>query len=96
MEAAGSGSLRTLNVEDATFCLTPSISAETVTVASTPTLSGRATHPFPWRESVPLVMTADTSLVGTPGTEMLTGLFIPAYRTFIIVAETVAVGSITV
>ncbi len=34
--------------------------------------------------------------MGTPGTEMLMGLLIPAYKTFIIVAETVAIGSMTV
>ena len=34
--------------------------------------------------------------MGTPGTEMLMGLLMPAYRTFIIVAETVAIGSMTV
>lgn len=41
-------------------------------------------------------MVAVMSDAATPGTEMLSGLSIPAYSTFIIVAETVAAGSVTV
>ena len=56
----------------------PSICADTVITASDPTLPGWATHPSPFLVSVPLVMVAVRAYIGTPGTDMLIGLAIPA------------------
>lgn len=88
--------MRTLNRVWLMSMRLPSISALTVMTASCPTWEGRATHVSPWRVRVPLVIDAETLALATPGTEMLMGLSMPAYSTFIIVAETVAVGSMTV
>ncbi len=96
MNGVGSGSLLTRKVLEATFTGRPSMLAVILTTASSPTRSGRAIQESPLRTSDPLVMVADISFIATPGTEMLTGLSIPAYSTFIIVAETVAIGSMTV
>ncbi len=81
---------------DPTLIERPSSWAVTEITASEPTLPGCATQRSPLRVSVPLVIVACTAFIGTPGTEMLIGLAMPAYRTFIIVGEIVAIGSITV
>ena len=70
--------------------------AVTDTTASAPTFVGLATQVSPLRVSEPLVIDAEIALVGIPGTAIEMGLSIPAYSTFIIVADTVAIGSITV
>ena len=41
-------------------------------------------------------MVAFTAFIGMPGTDMDIGLLMPAYSTFIIVGDMVAIGSITV
>jgi esterase/lipase superfamily enzyme len=63
--------------------------------ASSPTLAGLATQPEPLRDKVPLDIEAEICVEAMPGTEMLSGFSMPAYMTFIMVFETVAVGSLT-
>ena len=76
--------------------LRPSSVALTEITASEPTEEERAVHVLPLRTSEPLEIVALMELMGTPGAEMLIGLSIPAYSTFIIVGEMVAIGSMTV
>ena len=54
------------------------MSALTLMTASAPTCEGLATQVSPVRVSVPLVIVALTADIGTPGTEMLIGLLMPA------------------
>src|SRR5665647_73767 len=96
MKALASGSGRTRKVDVVTTRLFPSIIAETVTIHSFPMAVGLATHTSPERDKLPLLMLALIRLLGTPGTDMLSLLLMPAYNTFIIVLETVAMGSTTV
>ena len=96
MNGIGSGNCLTLNTVWLTVCVRPSIVAVTEIATSVPTDLGFAIQLSPERVSVPFVMVAEMALFGIPGTDMLMGLSIPAYSTFIIVADTVADGSITV